>query len=75
MHLLEFDDPEIDPFSMHGIYRGDEAIGMLTSGAYGHRLQKAIGLAYFRAPVSRDEELEVEILGRRFGARITTPLN
>ena len=75
MHLLEFDDPEFDPFYAHPVFRGDEAVGMVTSGAFGHRLQKAIGLAYFRVPISRQDELEVEILGRRFGARITTPLS
>ena len=66
MHLLEFDDPEFDPFYMHTVFRGDQAIGLVTSGAFGHRLQKAIGLAYFRAPVSPRDEFEVEILGRPF---------
>jgi dimethylglycine dehydrogenase len=74
MELLEFEDPEFDPFYMHTIFRGDEAIGMVTSGSYGHRLQKPIGLAYFRAPVKSVDQLGVEILGRKSRARITTPL-
>jgi dimethylglycine dehydrogenase len=74
MELLEFDESEFDPFYMHSVFRGDEAVGMVTSGAYGHRLQKAIGLAYFRSPVSGEDDLAVEILGRRVKARICKPL-
>ena len=74
MELLEFEEPEFDPFYMHTIFRGDEAIGMVTSGSYGHRLQKAIGLAYFHTPISSDDELSVEILGRKSRASVTTAL-
>ena len=74
MELLEFEDPEFDPFYMHTLFRGDAAVGMVTSGSYGHRLQKAIGLAYLRTPVTRADQLNVEILGRTVNARITRPL-
>jgi len=74
MHLLEFEDPEFDPFYMHTVFRGDEPLGMVTSASYGHRLQKAIGLAYFRRKVSSEDELGVEILGRKSIARIIHPL-
>jgi dimethylglycine dehydrogenase len=74
MELLEFDESEFDPFYMHSVFRGDEAVGMVTSGAYGHRLQKAIGLAYFRSAVSSEDELSVEILGRNSVARLTAAL-
>ena len=74
MELLEFDDPEFDPFYLHTIFRDEQPVGMATSGAYGHRLQKAIGLAYFRMPVTREDELTVEILGRHSKARIRSPL-
>jgi len=56
------------------VFRQGQAVGMVTSGSYGHRLQKAIALAYFRTPIANDDELEVEILGRRVPARITSPL-
>jgi len=74
MHLLEFDQPEFDPFYGHPVFRGEEIVGMVTSGAYGHRLQKAIGLAYFRKSIDVGDELTVEILGRPASARITSPL-
>lgn len=74
MELLEFEEPEFDPFYLHTVYRGDAVIGMVTSGSYGHRLQKAIGLAYFRENVTAGDELSVEILGRPGKARIIAPL-
>jgi dimethylglycine dehydrogenase len=74
MELLEFDDPEFDPFYMHAVFRDEQPVAMVTSGAYGHRLQKAIGLAYFRVPVNHDDKLTVEILGRHSRARIRSPL-
>ena len=74
MELIELDAPEFDPFYMHTVFRQGQAIGMVTSGGFGHRLQKAIALVYFRTPVASSEEIEVEILGRRVGARITAPL-
>jgi dimethylglycine dehydrogenase len=74
MELLELDAPEFDPFYLHTVFRQGRAIGMVTSGSYGHRLQKAIALAYFREPIADDCELELEILGRRVQARITAPL-
>ena len=74
MELIELDAPEFDPFYMHTVFRQGQAVGMVTSGSYGHRLQKAIALAYFRTPIANDDELEVEILGRRVPARITSPL-
>jgi dimethylglycine dehydrogenase len=74
MHLLEFKDPKFDPFYAHVIFRQQQAVGMVTSGSYGFRLNKAIGLAYFRSAVAIDDDLEVEILGRRSAARIITAL-
>ena len=74
MELLEFDGPEFDPFYMHTVFRDGQPVGMVTSGAYGHRMNRAIGLAYFRTPVSGDDELSVEILGRRCNALIRRPL-
>ena len=74
MELLQFDDSEFDPFYSHSVFRAGRVIGMVTSASYGHRLGRAIGLAYFRQSVVAADELEVEILGNRVRARITTPL-
>jgi dimethylglycine dehydrogenase len=73
MHLLEFEDPEFDPFYMHSIFRDEKTVGMVTSAAFGHRMQKAIGLAYFRDAVSVDDVLYGEILGRKTRVNLIHP--
>ena len=73
MHLLELDSGEVDPFYLHPVLRDGEAVGIVTSGAFGHRTARAVALAYFRQPVNRKDPLEVEILGRPASARIVSP--
>ena len=74
MHLIEFEPSKIDPFYMHTIFVKDRPVGMVTSAAYGHRMSKAIGLAYFNRAIDRDEALIVEVLGKKLAARISDPL-
>lgn len=69
--FIETDDA--DPFGSEPIYwPGEEkVIGRLTSGAYGHYLDTSIGIGY--VPVEAAEpgtEFEVEILKRRFKAKV-----
>ena len=54
--------------SMSLLRRG-KPVGIVTSGAHGHRTGKTLALAYLRDPAARDH-LEVAILGRRRAARI-----
>ena len=70
MHLLELADSEIDPFYSHIVLFDDEPVGIITSGAYGHRTGKTLALAYFRMPIDNDAALQVLLLGRKIGARI-----
>ncbi len=70
MHAIEFEASDVDPFYSHTVFRGDEAVGMVTSGAYGHRLERAVGLAYFRRPVGDSDDLTVSIIGRSVKASI-----
>ena len=73
MVLLEIEPGEVDPFHAHTIWRGERPVGIVTSGAYGHRTGKALALGYLRDPSARDG-LTMEILGRRRGAKIlSTP--
>ncbi len=73
MHLLELDTGAIDPFYLHPVLRAGEVVGIVTSGTFGHRMQKAVALAYFRHAVGGDDELQVEILGRPVAAWICEP--
>jgi dimethylglycine dehydrogenase len=53
------------------VFYNGEAIGWITSGGYGHRIEKSLALAYVPASlVQASSELEVEILGERRPAAI-----
>ncbi len=69
MVLLEIEAGEVDPFYAHGLWHGARSVGIVTSGAYGHRTGKALALAYLCDPEARDG-LSVDILGQRRAARI-----
>ena len=62
MVLLEIEAGEVDPFYAHTLWQNDKAVGIVTSGAYGHRTGKVLALAYLRDTEARDG-LGVSILG------------
>ena len=62
----EADAPYCSPVLSNG-----EIVGLTVSSGYGHAIQKAIALAYVRSDLAKPgTALEVEILGRRAGARV-----
>lgn len=71
MALLELENHGIDAFGMHTVLHRGEAVGLVTSGAFGHRVGKSLTLAWFREgtpdPV---EELRVGLLDREVCARV-----
>ena len=69
MVLLEIGAGEVDPFHSHTLWRDGRAVGIVTTGAYGYRTGKALGLAWLRDPQARDS-LAVSILGQRRDATI-----
>lgn len=69
MVLLEIATGEVDPFYAHSVWQGDRPVGIVTSGAYGHRTGKVLALAYLRDATARDG-LSVSILGQRRAATI-----
>jgi len=69
MHLLALGDEGPDPFYAHTVLSNGEPVGMVTSGAYGHRVGRKLALAYFRPGVPLDN-LSVEILGETVPAEI-----
>lgn len=64
----DHDDP-VDPFHAHAVHQGDRIVGIVTSGAFGHRTGMALALAYLREPAARSG-LSVNILGRLHPAEI-----
>ena len=69
-------DDDADPFHTHTVWKGGQPVGIVTSGAPGHRTGTVLALAYMRpeaaqaAAPSADGALEVSILGRRCAARV-----
>jgi glycine cleavage system aminomethyltransferase T/glycine/D-amino acid oxidase-like deaminating enzyme len=74
--LLQFKLRDPEPLIYHNepIWRDDEILGHITSGAYGHSLGASIGLGYVRvnasdpAAAALNGEFEIEIAGVRVGA-------
>ena len=77
MALLSIEpDDDIDPFYTHTVWRGGQPVGIVTSGAPGHRTGTVLALAYLRSEAAEADAhltggvLEVSILGRRSQARV-----
>jgi dimethylglycine dehydrogenase len=63
---LLVDATDADAAAVSIVYRGQEVVGLVTSGGFGYRLKQSIALAYVRTDLSAaGTELEVEILGVR----------
>ncbi len=66
---LLVDAQECDAPYLATVWKDDERVGLVTSGGYGHRIERAIALATIRADLVREgTEVEVEIHGRRCSA-------
>ena len=62
--IVDAGDADAPAVSM--VLKGDEVVGLVTSGGFGYRIGKSIALAYVRTDLSAEgTELEVEILGER----------
>ncbi|WP_306257092.1 FAD-dependent oxidoreductase [Pararhizobium sp. IMCC21322] len=65
--IIEADD--CDAPYMSTLWLGDEVVGEITSGGWGHRIDKSIALGMLRADLAAaGREIEAEIFGRRFKA-------
>ncbi|RKF16769.1 FAD-dependent oxidoreductase [Roseovarius spongiae] len=69
MALLEVECGDVDPFHAHTVLHDGAPVGIVTSGAHGYRTDAALALAYLRPPIRR-EDLQVQILGWTYPARI-----
>jgi dimethylglycine dehydrogenase len=66
---LLVDAGDADAAAVSIVYRGSEAVGLVTSGGYGYRLKQSIALAYLRTDLTvPGTALEVGILGERRAA-------
>ena len=70
MVLLEIDtDGAVEPFYSHTLFAAGRPVGVVTSGAFGHRVRKSLALAFLRELDMR-EGLTVKLLGVERPARI-----
>jgi dimethylglycine dehydrogenase len=69
MALLEVQSGDADPFYSHTVYADARPIGIVTSGALGHRTGLTLALAYLREPHD-NRELSVNLLGDMRMARV-----
>ena len=58
-----------------GVFSGGRQVGSITSGGYGHRVEKNIAYAYIDPGQSEiGTELKVGILGEKYPARVVDPI-
>ncbi len=64
---------KVDPIADEAVFHNGEVVGFVTSGGYGHTVQKSIALAYVPTDLVVDEaQFEVEIYGDRRPATLVT---
>ena len=69
--LLEVDATDADASADEGIWIGDRRVGFVTSGAYGHHVEKSLALAYVDRDVAESApEVTVFVVGEPRSARI-----
>ena len=71
MELFELDANKTLPFATHTVFQNDVPVGIVTSGAFGHRTGKSLALAYL-TPDAGDGGFGIEIVGGRVDARALT---
>jgi dimethylglycine dehydrogenase len=69
--LLQVESPEADAAGYEPIHHGDQRVGYVTSGAYGHHVRQSLALAYVDTDwCDTSEPMSVTILGKPRAARI-----
>ncbi len=64
---------EVDALGDEPVWHNGEIVGITTSGGYGHWVKQSIALAYVPSALASDgAAFEVEILGEKYPARLST---
>jgi dimethylglycine dehydrogenase len=68
---LAIDSADADASGYEPLYSGQELVGFVTSGGYGHTVEQSLAMGYIDYSVAADEaDLFVVILGERRACRI-----
>ena len=71
---LEVESNDADALGYDPVWKDGELIGFVTSGAYGHTLQKSIAMALINSDLAAPgTELSVHIVGRECPASVLAP--
>ena len=70
MALLELEEAGCDPFYGHAVFDQNEPIGIVTSGGYGHSVNKVLALAFFRKLPCNPHDLRVLVLDQPVAAHV-----
>jgi dimethylglycine dehydrogenase len=69
--LLQVNVEEADPLGDEPVLKEGKVVGRVTSGGYGHRVEKSIAFAYVSPECAEPEStVSVEILNRSYEARV-----
>ena len=71
LRCLTVDDGRSMVLGKEPVFYKDQAVGYVTSAAYGYTVGKPIAYAYLPAVVSVGDSVEIEYFGRRFPATVT----
>ena len=68
---ISLETNDVDCLGNEPVLDNEEIIGVTTSGAYGHTVDKSLAFAYVQKKYSEpDTEFEVRILGKKYKARV-----
>ena len=67
---LEVDVDDADARGNEPVYHNNKVVGVVTSGGYGFRSKKSLAFAYVKSDLAEASNLEIEIQGKKRGAKI-----
>jgi len=69
--LMTVETDNADAIGDEPVYQGDEIVGRVTSGGYGHAVQKSLAMAYIKIELAKPGiKLEISILDERYTAEV-----
>jgi dimethylglycine dehydrogenase len=70
---LVLEAKDADAWGYNPIFKGEQMVGMTSSGGFGHRTQKSIALGYVPRELAKTgTRLEVEVLGQKLAAEVVS---
>jgi dimethylglycine dehydrogenase len=69
--LMTVEADNADAIGDEPVYQGDEIVGRITSGGYGHAVKKSLAMAFIKTELTKPgTKLEIAILDERYAAEV-----